>query len=482
MGYIIRLSIANLKQRKLRTALTILGIMIGIMSMVTMLTAGIGAKSAMIEQVEKSGSTKEIRVYTSNNSRKDMLLTDSVVTRLGKLDNVNGVYPVLEVYGEEKMGSYMGFNSIVGVPVEYLELLELGNGELPERNGSRPKLLIDTGVKSSFYNIKTWTQYDESVNGDVPLTGKKIDFRLSTAIKIKEESTEEKKKDNDDEKATSTDAEEDSASTSSGSSDSSSSSDSSDSSNSSEEDGSEDDLLNENSYDAKLSIVGEIENEYQYNMYTDMETLKMFLKRQSVDGKIPGQPLDKNENPYSYWCYSNIIVRVDSANHVEHLSKVIKEMGYQVSNNLESLKSVNKTIGMVQIILGGIGAIAGVVAIIGIINTMMTAVYDRIKEIGLLKMLGSDSDDISIMFLFESALLGGIGGILGLGLALIANLLINRKLVELMEMPEGSWIMGTPLWLAVLAVVISIIISVLAGAFPARWASKIKPLDAIGRS
>ena len=479
MGYIIRLSIANLKQRKLRTALTILGIMIGIMSMVTMLTAGIGAKSAMIEQVEKSGSTKEIRVYTSNNSRKDMLLTDSVVTRLGKLDNVSGVYPVLEVDGEEKMGSYMGFNSIVGVPVEYLELLELGNGELPERNGSRPKLLIDTGVKSSLYNIKTWTQYDESVNSDVPLTGKKIDFRLSSAIKIKEESTEEKKKDSDDEKATSTDAEEGSASTSSGSS---SSSDSSDSSNSSEEDGSEEDLLNENSYDAKLSIVGEIENEYQYNMYTDMETLKMFLKRQSVDGKIPGQPLDKNENPYSYWCYSNIIVRADSTNHVEHLSKVIKEMGYQVSNNLESLKSVNKTIGMVQIILGGIGAIAGVVAIIGIINTMMTAVYDRIKEIGLLKMLGSDSDDISIMFLFESALLGGIGGILGLGLALIANLLINRKLVELMEMPEGSWIMGTPLWLAVLAVVISIIISVLAGAFPARWASKIKPLDAIGRS
>ncbi len=470
MGYIIRLSIANLKQRKLRTALTILGIMIGIMSMVTMLTAGIGAKSAMIEQVEKSGSTKEIRVYTSNNSRKDMLLTDSVVTRLGKLDNVSGVYPVLEVGGEEKMGSYMGFNSIVGVPVEYLELLELGNGELPERNGSRPKLLIDTGVKSSFYNIKTWTQYDESVNSDVPLTGKKIDFRLSSAIKIKEESTEEKKKDSDDEKATSTDAEEGSSSLSS------------DSSDSSEEDGSEEDLLNENTYDAKLSIVGEIENEYQYNMYTDMETLKMFLKRQSVDGKIPGQPLDKNENPYSYWCYSNIIVRADSVDNVEHLSKVIKEMGYQVSNNLESLKSVNKTIGMVQIILGGIGAIAGVVAIIGIINTMMTAVYDRIKEIGLLKMLGSDSDDISIMFLFESALLGGIGGILGLGLALIANLLINRKLVELMEMPEGSWIMGTPLWLAVLAVVISIIISVLAGAFPARWASKIKPLDAIGRS
>ncbi len=79
MGYIIRLSFANLKLRKLRTALTIVGIMIGIMSIVTMLTAGMGAKDTMIDEVEKVGNTREIVVYSISTSRKDLLLTDFVV-------------------------------------------------------------------------------------------------------------------------------------------------------------------------------------------------------------------------------------------------------------------------------------------------------------------------------------------------------------------------------------------------------------------
>jgi ABC-type antimicrobial peptide transport system permease subunit len=136
---------------------------------------------------------------------------------------------------------------------------------------------------------------------------------------------------------------------------------------------------------------------------------------------------------------------------------------------------------MLQFVLGAIGCISGIVAIIGIINTMMTAVYDRVREIGLLKMLGSDSDDISFMFIFESGLMGFVGGILGIGLSFLVDIVINKKLVAFMKMPEETWIMSTPAWLIIGAVVLSVFISVLAGAFPARWASKIKPLDAMAR-
>ena len=79
MGYIIRLSLANIKLRKLRTVLTIIGIMIGIMSIVTMLTTGLGAKKTMLEDVEKNASSKEIIVTSVNTQRKDRLITDSVV-------------------------------------------------------------------------------------------------------------------------------------------------------------------------------------------------------------------------------------------------------------------------------------------------------------------------------------------------------------------------------------------------------------------
>ena len=86
MGYMIRFSMANMKVRKLRTVLTIMGIMIGIMSIVTMLTTGIGAKKTMLEEVEKSGSTREIYVYTESRNRKDRLLTDVTVKKIEKLD------------------------------------------------------------------------------------------------------------------------------------------------------------------------------------------------------------------------------------------------------------------------------------------------------------------------------------------------------------------------------------------------------------
>ena len=472
MGYIIRLSFANLKLRKLRTALTIIGIMIGIMSIVTMLTAGMGARDAMVDEVEKVGNTREIVVYCVNTSRKDMLLTDSVVSKFEKLDDVVGVYPVLEANGTEKMGNYTGFSSLVGVPIEYMETLNIEDGVIPESNGSRPKLLVGKGIKDNLFNSKTYTLYSESTKGEESLVGKRFDFELQDIVKASKDQEE------DQTDASSTDADGESES-----SDGESKEDTKNNIKNKKEDESEEsNNKSEEENDpvvVKLNIVGETDNEYDYNIYTDIGTLKMFLKRQQNDRKIPGQPLDKSGNPYSFWSYSRIIVRADSVENVEHLSKVIKDMGYQVNNNLETLNSVNRTINIVQLVLGALGAIAGIVAIIGIINTMMTAVYDRIREIGLLKMLGADNDDIIFMFLFESALLGGVGGVLGIGLSFLIDLFLNKKLVQMMDMPEGTWIMSTPLWLVVLALVLSIVVSILAGAFPARWASKIKPLEAI---
>ncbi|MCR5105004.1 MAG: ABC transporter permease [Eubacterium sp.] len=498
MGYIIRLSLANIKLRKLRTALTIIGITIGIMSIVTMLTTGMGAKKTMMDEVEKSGSAKEILIFPQNTMRKDQILTDAIVKKIEKLDNVEAVYPVISIEGDEKIIGFMSWNSIYGVPTEYMQSLNLKEGEIPKKNGSRPELLIGNGVRESLYNVKTWQQFNESVRGNESLVGKRMDFSLSDyymSVVDDLEKLEESDDVNHLEDTTESDTSEeldddtkgdDNEKTPSGDSEESESDiSSSENSKSKKENG-------ENSVDSvddseenrepsvqKLRIVGETDNEYDYSLYTDIDSLKLYLKRQSKNGLIPGQPLDKNNRPYSTWAYSRLIIKVDKTENVEHVSKVIKDMGYQVHNNLEAFESVNRTVDMVQFILGAIGLIAGIVAVIGIINTMMTAVYDRVREIGLLKMLGSDSDDISFMFLFESALMGFVGGVFGVILSLIVNIYINNKLVVFMKMPEETWIMNTPAWLILLAVAASVFVSVLAGAFPARWASRIKPLEAI---
>ena len=462
MGYIIRLSLANIKLRKLRTALTIVGIMIGIMSIVSMLTTGLGAKQTMKDEVERTSSTKEITVETQNTKRKDRLITDSVISRIEKLDNVEGVYPVISVYGQEKLGEYSGSNFISGVPLEYMKYLSINDGEIPEGNGSRPELILGKGAKGLFFNEKTWQMLSETDKADQSFVGKRMDFAINELDKPAEveEEEEEKKEENKENEETASPGDAD---------------DSKETKTEKEDKESKDE---EPTYH-KLRIVGETDNEYNYTIYTDIDTLKMYLKRQAVDGRIPGQPLDKNNRPYSVWAYSSLIIRVDSVENVEHVSKVIKDMGFQVENNLEILKSVTRTVDMIQFVLGVIGAIAAVVAVIGIINTMMTAVYDRVREIGLLKMLGSDSDDITFMFLFESALMGFIGGVLGVGLSCLVNIFINKRLVEFLQMPEGTWIMTPPAWLLLSAVAASVIVSVLAGAFPAKWAAKIKPLEAI---
>ena len=451
MGYIFRLSFANLKLRKLRTVLTIVGIMIGIMSVVTMLTAGIGARRAMVEQVEKVGSTREIHVYSTDTTRKDRILTDSTVLKFEKLGNVTDVYPVVSLDGTEKMGSFMGYNAILGVPAEYMESLKVAEGEYPKQNGSRPQILAGLGSRYAFYNDRTGQVYGESSKGTRSLAGQRLEFKLMPMDIPKDEESE----DREDEFGDGSDAEEKASAT--------------DAAGASETP----------SQMVNLNIVGETDNEYDYNFYTDIDTLKYYIKRQSVDGYMPGQPRDKDDNPYKVWVYSEIILRVDKTENVEAVSKVVRDMGYRVENNLEMLKSVNRTIGTMQMVLGIIGAIAIVVAVIGIINTMMTAVYDRVREIALLRMLGSDSDDISFMFLFESALMGFVGGVLGVLLSMLINYFINGKLVALMAMPKDAYIMHTPLWMIVIVIVASTLVSVLAGAFPARWAAHIKPLEAL---
>ena len=87
-------------------------------------------------------------------------------------------------------------------------------------------------------------------------------------------------------------------------------------------------------------------------------------------------------------------------------------MGYTTENEKEYLDTIQKYLKMVQLLLGGIGAIALIVAVIGISNTMTTSVFDRINEIGVLKVLGCDPDELQLLFLTEAGIIGAAGGIM----------------------------------------------------------------------
>ena len=425
MGWIWHLCLANMKQRGIRTGLTILGVVIGIISIVSLLAIGLGVKKEILDTAESEGSITEIRVYgISEGIRKDQMLTDRKIQEFCEIEGVVEVYPVLNLSTYITYKQYSGYWSIEGVPRNYLQQVATLNGEAPDENSLKPELIMGNQVIDFMYNRTTGMSYgelhdDEDEDEDkepLDLSGEYLEVQFE---------------------------------------------------------------VSEDTPSYRLTIA-DMTKEDSYTIYCDIETLKTYLKRIADDGKVPGQPRNQNDENYREWIYDTAIVKVEDVDSVDSVVKSLKDMGYQVENNKEYVDSIQQMVKIAQVVLGGIGMIALVVAVIGIGNTMTTAVYDRINEIGVLKVLGSDPDELLYLFLLESGILGGLGGIIGILISYgITELLINQLVVKLMKMPKGSELAIIPVWLAVLAFFLAIILGVLAGFFPARWAARLKPIDAV---
>lgn len=134
---------------------------------------------------------------------------------------------------------------------------------------------------------------------------------------------------------------------------------------------------------------------------------------------------------------------------------------------------------MIQAVLGAIGAVAMLVAAISITNTMMMSIYERTKEIGVMKVLGCDMRNIGALFLLEAGFIGFLGGVIGLGLSYSLSAVLNYLVAQSPDMGMESGISYIPFWLALLSMGFAILVGMVAGFFPARRAMKLSPLAAI---
>lgn len=125
---------------------------------------------------------------------------------------------------------------------------------------------------------------------------------------------------------------------------------------------------------------------YSWSVYTDIDGLKEQLKKAFKKGTvIPGQPTNKKGKPLNYIVYNSAEIFVDDMEHVAQVQKILADKGYQVNSQMDWLESSRQQSNMVQAVLGGIGAVSLFVAAIGIANTMMMSIYERTKEIGVMK-------------------------------------------------------------------------------------------------
>ena len=469
---LLRMSSANLWKRKVRTLLTILGVVIGTASIVVMVSLGLGLNKATMEDIEQYGGLTTIEVregrgdsssYTTysiggggsvtfssdsgSSSSKDkvMRLDDAAVSLLESLDHVENVYPVLQLNIVAKYGQYVDdYMTIQGMTPEGLQALniEIGDGKLP-LDDKELQFFFGNRVAADFYNPRTYEYpyYDKGVFA-VDFMKDSVFFIFDQDAYYASQNSGSSGRDGD---STTTPPKKYLIPTAG---------------------------VEKQSEDGRYSANG-------YNVYCNLDALTATLKRVFRNKAIPGQPTTSNGKPYKDLFYSVLKVNVDDIDNMIAVQEQIQALGYEASSNIEWIESTQKQYANIQAMLGGIGAISLLVAAIGITNTMMMSIYERTKEIGVIKVLGCSLKNIKQMFLVEAAFIGLIGGIIGNILSFLISFVINFLTGNGAAMGIDGNISYIPWWLVILSMGFAMLVGVAAGYFPALRAMRLSPLAAI---
>jgi ABC-type antimicrobial peptide transport system permease subunit len=180
--------------------------------------------------------------------------------------------------------------------------------------------------------------------------------------------------------------------------------------------------------------------------------------------------------------YSSAKILVDDMDHVEDVLEEVKKLGYETFSPTEYLDQMREEQARQQGQLLAIGLVSLIVSAIGIANTMYANILERRRDIGIMKVLGMKIRRIRDLFLLESALIGLLGGLIGIAVSYLAALLINTGGTESvflgMYFSEGMRV-SIPLWLSGVAILIATSVGALSGLYPAYKATKMSPLEAM---
>ncbi|MDO9086276.1 MAG: ABC transporter permease [Anaerolineaceae bacterium] len=184
--------------------------------------------------------------------------------------------------------------------------------------------------------------------------------------------------------------------------------------------------------------------------------------------------------------YNNVIVRAESPEVVMDVTQQINDMGFMAYSPQSTVEGINSFFVILQIVFGGIGAIALLVAAIGIANTMTMAILERTREIGLMKAVGATNRDVLTIFLGEAAGIGFLGGLGGAILGWIGGYILNVVSMQFLasQAQEQGYMSTslsaeTPLWLLLFAIIFATLVGFLSGLYPALRAATLEPVTAL---
>jgi ABC-type antimicrobial peptide transport system permease subunit len=180
--------------------------------------------------------------------------------------------------------------------------------------------------------------------------------------------------------------------------------------------------------------------------------------------------------------YDALTIKAASVGDAVKIMEDLEAQGFEVTSVRTMLEMVNKMMVVLKTMLGSVGGLALFVASVGIANTMVMAVYERTREIGILRAVGASRGDIRRLFTAEAALIGLIGGVGGTIGGWLLGLGLNRGILLVLAWQEisinGTFFVVTG-WLAAAALAFATVVGLLAGLYPAGRAARLDPLDAL---
>jgi putative ABC transport system permease protein len=438
------LAVRNLREALLRNSLTTLGIGVGVASLVAMLSLGVGLQNLATERLARSGLFNAIFVTPRTNfegigreqgqvplpSGESRALDETARQDLAKVRNVTEVYPDIRFPTEIHYDGNPYATIVAGVPAS-------GNSD-SAFDGMKGRFFSSPSADEAILQIDLGRQLSKQPDS---LIGGEISLRYAQREPLPPEPGNAKS-DSDAAAGFSIVPREE-----------------------------------------KLRIVGIVETEPEGGfggfgrgrLLIPLAVAEKLRATQSNDLRdlLRDTPVKRT--------YESLTVRVTGASQVQEAENAIKTMGFAAYSLLDATRSLRLVFAVFDLLLGIFGSLALIVASLGIINTLVMAILERRREIGVLKALGAADSDVQRLFFVEAGAMGLVGGLFGVVLGWLIGLGINlgtKIYLTRQNLPPVS-VASVPPWMIAAAVAFSIGVSLAAGIYPASRAAKLNPIEAL---
>jgi ABC-type antimicrobial peptide transport system permease subunit len=458
------LALRNLRESVLRNSLTTVGISVGVASLVAMLSLGIGLQQLASRRLVKSGlfdtvfvtSRRDLRNYDRDDQRngpapgESRVLDEAARQEIEHLPNVLEAYPDIRFITELRYEDKPHLTMVSAIPgsARTNDAFEGMQGSFFSSDAA-PEVILQKAFAEELLGKTPKPGSDDSNVSELakPLLGKELTMRYAQR------------------QASSSTADPaggsfipDKQSTLAGA------------------------AYSVVSREQKLKIVGVSD--------LDPESLrgpmraKVFLPLKLGESLHVMQPTDLRELSHAASdqpVYSSISVRVKNPKQVQSVEEAIKRMGFTTFSILDASRGLAQFFAVLYSFLGIFGSLALAVASIGIVNTLVMAILERRREIGIMKAIGASDGDVKKLFFAEAGAMGILGGVVGVALGWtigqVINLGTNIYLKRQSLPPEHFWVV--PWWLVAFAILFAFGVSLISGLYPAGRAARLDPVQAL---